>query len=235
LEFLGLTESVVKHIRDNIITCRLIPGRKLSEMEVAASLNISRAPLREAFRLLENEHLIVRIPRRGTYVTEISAKHLREVYSAREMIECHAIDLLKAGNIRDLPEISSSLAKASYMKPPTGDDQDEIVTYLRSLTDFHVKLVASTRNSWVIHFYDSIITTLARYQYFCTRFSSLTLESRETHERVFDLLTRGSYEQAKALLVSHIKYTVGFIENYIQKEWGHRPELEVLKAETVAK
>ncbi len=234
LEFLGLTESVVKHLRDSIITCRLIPGQKLNEIELAASLNISRAPLREAFRVLENEHLIARIPRKGTHVTGISTKRLREVYSAREMIECYAIDLLKAGNVRDLPEISSSLAKASQLTPLSDEDQNETVTYLRSLTDFHVKLVASTCNSRIIHFYDSIVTTLARYQYFCTKISTLTLESRDTHERVFELLTRGSYDQAKKLLISHINYTVGFIENFIQKEQGQRPSLQLLKAETVA-
>ena len=234
MEFLGLTESVVKHLRDSIITCRLAPGQKLNEVDLAAGLNISRAPLREAFRILEHEHLIARIPRKGTYVTEISTKHLREVYSAREMIERHAVDLLKAGNVRELPEISSSLAKASYLTPPSEDDQNETVTYLRSLTDFHVKLVASTRNSWIIHFYDSIITTLARFQYFCTRISTLTLESRDAHERIFDLLTKGSYDEAKKLLISHINYTVGFIENYIQKERRQRPPIQVLKAEAAA-
>ncbi len=231
LEFLGVTESVVKHLRDSIITCRLAPGQKLNEIGLATSLNISRAPLREAFRVLENEHLILRVPRKGTYVTEISTGRLMEVYSAREMIERYAIDLLKIGNIREFPEISSSLAKASSLAPPSGDDQNETVTYLKSLTDFHEKLVASTHNSWIIHFYDSIITTLARFQYFCTRISTLTLKSREAHERIFDLLTKGSYDQAKGLLISHINYTVGFIEKYIQDEVGRRPPMRAGNAE----
>ena len=67
MEFIGLTESVIKHLRNSIITCVFTPGQKLNEIDLATRLNISRAPLREAFYALENEYLITRIPRKGTY------------------------------------------------------------------------------------------------------------------------------------------------------------------------
>ena len=142
MEFIGLTESVIKHLRNSIITCVFTPGQKLNEIDLATRLNISRAPLREAFYALENEYLITRIPRKGTYVTEISIENLRDVYNAREMIECHAIDLLKARNVRDLPDVYSSLIKASNLSSPRREDQDDVADYLRGLDRFYFSPVS---------------------------------------------------------------------------------------------
>jgi DNA-binding GntR family transcriptional regulator len=134
------------------------------------------------------------------------------------MIESYAIDLLKSENIRDLPNMYASLTQASKLSLPKRDNQKEIMEYLKGLTDFHVKLVASTRNPWIINFYDSIVTSLARFQYFCIWIQGLTLDSQSSHEQIYNLLTAGSYEKAKKLLMSHINYTVEFIEDYIRKE-----------------
>ena len=217
MEVLSDTETVVKHIREKIITNKFKSGQKLNEIDLASELNISRAPLREAFCVLENEHLLVRFPRKGTYVTEVSVERLREVYSARKMIESYAIDLLKSGKIRDLPSIYASVTQASELSLPKRDNQEEILKYLKGLTDFHVKLVASTRNPWIIDFYDSIVTSLARFQYFCIWIPGLTSDSQSSHEQIYSLLTAGSYEKAKKLLISHIDYTIEFIENYIKE------------------
>ena len=217
MEVLSVMESVVQYLREQIITNGLKSGQKLNEIELASELNISRAPLREAFCVLENEHLVVRLPRKGAYVTEVSVQRLREVYSARKMIESHVIDVLKSDKIRDLPSVYASVTQASELSLPRRDHQEEILSYLKGLTDFHVKLVASTRNPWIIDFYDSIVTSLSRFQYFCIWIPGLTHESQSSHEQIYDLLTAGSYEKAKKLLVSHIDYTVEFIENYIKE------------------
>ena len=230
MEILSVTETVIQYLRGRIITNVLKSGQKLNEIELASKLDISRAPLREAFCVLENEHLLVRLPRKGAYVTEVSVERLREVYNARKMIESYAIDLLKSENIRDLPNMYASLTQASKLSLPKRDNQKEIMEYLKGLTDFHVKLVASTRNPWIINFYDSIVTSLARFQYFCIWIQGLTLDSQSSHEQIYNLLTAGSYEKAKKLLMSHINYTVEFIEDYIRKEGTGEPQKKALRA-----
>jgi len=95
LEVQSLTKSVLEYIRNHIITGELVPGQRLNENDLAARLKVSRPPIREAFRVLESEHLVVSVPRKGAYVTELSADDLVEVYQTREMIECYAVELLK--------------------------------------------------------------------------------------------------------------------------------------------
>jgi DNA-binding GntR family transcriptional regulator len=218
MEVLSVTESVVQHLRDRIIMNELKSGQKLSETELATELSISRAPLREAFCVLENEHLLVRLPRKGTYVSEISVEMLREVYSARKMIESHVIDVLKLEKIRNLPGVYTSISQVTELVLPKRDDRGAIKNYLKSLTDFHVRLVASTRNPWIISFYNSIVTSLARFQYFCIWIPGLTNNSQEQHEQIYDLLIAGSYEKAKKLLIFHIDYTAELIEDFIRQE-----------------
>ncbi len=85
------------------ITGELKPGQKLNECGLSEELGISRPPLRETFRILEKDQLVVAIPRKGTYVTELSIRDFEEVCQIREMVECYVVDLLKISNVRGLP------------------------------------------------------------------------------------------------------------------------------------
>lgn len=218
MKILNVTETVTQHLRDLIISNTFKAGQKLSEVELSARFNVSRVPMREAFHVLENEQLLVRVPRKGAYVAELSIDRMRQVYSARKMIESYAIDLLEAGHIRKLPKVHASLIRVptssvSGRTPPPKD-----LTYLQSITDFHVQLVASTGNPWLINFYHSIASNLARFQFYCGYTPGLSSESHNTHEKVYELLTSGLYENAKEVLMAHIDYTMGFIENHIKEE-----------------
>jgi len=88
MEVKNLTIRVLEYIRNRIITGDLVPGQKLNENKLASRLEISRHPIREAFRVLESEQLVYSIPNKGAFVTELSQDDLLEVCQAREMIEC---------------------------------------------------------------------------------------------------------------------------------------------------
>jgi DNA-binding GntR family transcriptional regulator len=111
---------------------RLSAGTKLTENDLAAQLDISRHPLREAFRVLESEHLVMCVPRKGTYVSEMSIEDLQHLYQGREMIECYAIELLRAQKIRKLPLVVSTLETAFSLSIPVGDSPDEMLEYLNA-------------------------------------------------------------------------------------------------------
>src|SRR5438105_971975 len=63
-----LHEQALEHIREALITGEYLPGDRLRESEIADQMGVSRGPIREAFRQLEQEGLIVSQPHRGTYV-----------------------------------------------------------------------------------------------------------------------------------------------------------------------
>ncbi len=215
MEIIGVTKSTVQYLREQIITGELAPGQKLNEMEISSNLGISRPPLREAFRVLEYEHLVFSIPRKGCYVTKISMEDCRHIYEAREMIECYAIELLKDQNMRDLPEVASALASASPDLPKQDHgNRGNIKGSQNPFPDFHIKLVESTGNRWVVHLYKAISSNLARYQYMCF-VPGILAKVQEEHEQILDYIKRGDYDEAKDLLRSHINSFFKVIEDRI--------------------
>ena len=91
-EYLPLRDVVFNTLRQAIITGEFAPGERLMEISLANRLGVSRTPVREAIRKLELEGFVVMIPRRGTYVADISIKDINEVYEIRT-----SLDVLAAG------------------------------------------------------------------------------------------------------------------------------------------
>jgi DNA-binding GntR family transcriptional regulator len=78
-------------LRARIIEGALRPGIQLPEHAVADLLGVSRNTLREAFRLLAHEGLVVHEPHRGVFVRTLDADDVRDLYATRRLVECAAV------------------------------------------------------------------------------------------------------------------------------------------------
>ena len=76
----SLSEQIARHLADQIVRWELAPGAHLVELELARQLDVSTNSLREAFRLLERQHLIEIQPRRGARVCDVTETQVRELY-----------------------------------------------------------------------------------------------------------------------------------------------------------
>ena len=85
------------------------PGERLVEMRIAAEFATSQGPVREALRELEATGLVTNIPRRGTYVAEVMADGLREIYAVRGALEEQATRQVTARGSSDLPALQASV------------------------------------------------------------------------------------------------------------------------------
>jgi DNA-binding GntR family transcriptional regulator len=203
-------------LKNEIITGNLAPNLRLSEEKIAASLGVSRAPLREALRLLENGNFVIRLPRRGAYVADLSIENLEKAYEARTMIESFAIDLFKNKGTRDLPSAEKALEAASRLSIPSTDDKKGMLDYVITFSDFHVGLITGTENEWIIEFYKSLTFNLARYQFICLYIPGLTTNSFEMHKEILNHIKKGRYESAKKALLTHINRTASLIKEEIR-------------------
>jgi DNA-binding GntR family transcriptional regulator len=219
MQIMSVTQTIVENLRSLIISAKLEPGQKLSENHLAASMEVSRPPIREAFRVLENDNLVFSIPRRGTYVSQLSIQDLHQVYQVREMIECYAVKLLKAKNVRDLPGVASALSSASTpLTPPTYSSNKKKVIYHNPFPDYHQKLVEETGNDRLVKCYNSISWQLARYQFMCFDPGKAEKTQKE-HMRIYTLIRKGNYDKAQETLSSHIVNYVLFLEQVLRKKY----------------
>jgi DNA-binding GntR family transcriptional regulator len=226
--FVGVKQGLFEFLRLQIIVGNLKPGMKLNETELASRFNISRAPLREAFRLLENENLVTSFPRRGCYVAELSLNNCIEVCQIREMIECFAIDLLEKKGNPDVSAAARSLEHAAKLPLPSTDAARERFDYLKAVLDFHIKLVEAAGNSRLCQLYEGIYTTLARYRSTYRPTTGLASRTRKEHEHILDLITERRYSEAKDLTRSHLnlafeQITKAMLKKTTNKSKGGRP------------
>jgi DNA-binding GntR family transcriptional regulator len=210
LEIFSATQAAVNHLRDLIILGELKPGQKINETALASNMGLSRPPLREALRILESECLITSVPRKSTYITEISKEDFEKIYRARGMIECYSIDLIRINNMHDFTPLFAALNEASSIKLESGAKPKEVLESLKVFAEFHIKLVELAGNAYLRHFYHSIASNLMRYQflYFSKEYRKPLLEE---HQHILDFIKMGEYDRAKDYLLSHINYSFGQI------------------------
>ena len=88
----SLVEAATRRLREEILSGALAPGDRLIEERIRSRYSISRAPLREAMRLLAQQGLIEHLPRRGARVTELSAADISQLFEIRAVLERHAVE-----------------------------------------------------------------------------------------------------------------------------------------------
>jgi len=84
--------DVVALIRAAILNGTLRTGAPLVEAQLAEQMGVSRAPIREALLKLEEQGLVVNIPYRGTYVTEVTPRKIQEIIPLRAVLESLAVE-----------------------------------------------------------------------------------------------------------------------------------------------
>jgi DNA-binding GntR family transcriptional regulator len=96
LDRTSTAERVAGILRDRIMEGGFPPGSRLSEDTITAGLGISRNTLREAFRLLAHEKLLVHELNRGVFVRKLDTADVVDLYRVRRIIECAAVRAVHA-------------------------------------------------------------------------------------------------------------------------------------------
>ncbi|WGF88960.1 GntR family transcriptional regulator [Marinivivus vitaminiproducens] len=90
---LPLAEQAFRRLREDIQDGRLTPGTRMVELDIAKRLAMSRTPIREALRRLEETGLITQAPHRGLVVASLDMQAINELYEMREVLEGTAAEL----------------------------------------------------------------------------------------------------------------------------------------------
>ncbi|WP_172327336.1 GntR family transcriptional regulator [Mangrovicoccus sp. HB161399] len=139
----GLVDRVANLLGEAIIRGKLKPGSRLSESVIARDLGVSRAPVREAARLLESSGLVAYQPNRGFFVRKISAKELDDLYELRIVIETAAA--LRV--VREAPEaaIDGLAAQIERLREVSTPEVD-MLTQMEADMEFHRLMIAASGN-----------------------------------------------------------------------------------------
>lgn len=88
----SLTDEIADIVRERILKGEYKIGEKIKENQIAAELRVSRTPIREAFKQLENEGLIDYIPNRGCFAKGFTRQDIEDLYAVRKALEVLAVE-----------------------------------------------------------------------------------------------------------------------------------------------
>lgn len=178
-------------------------GERLTEEALTTELGVSRPPLREAMRLLQQEGLLTAEPRRGVTVTPLTAADVREIYSLRHALENLAIEL--AVPIEDELQLEPMLAALADMRRSVRA-RDRTALTLDNLR-FHRELVRLARHARLQRAYDSLMAQLQMCMSMNLRFrESLSGDLEDVvarHERLVELIRGGDAQGVQRALAEH--------------------------------
>lgn len=137
VEVPSMVDAVVQRLRALIVSGDVQPGDRLVEERLTERFGVSRAPLREALRILERDGLVKSLPRRGYIVIPITAEDVREIYSLRFGLERLAIEL--GVPVRDPSRLEPMREALDDMKAGVEAGDDDAV--LAANSRFHLALV----------------------------------------------------------------------------------------------
>ena len=145
--YLSLKVRVYQNIKFQIIRGTLKPGTRLLEEELSKAMNISRAPIREAFNRLEKEGFVTIIPRKGAAVSKITAQAIEDIFEIRETLESLAVKKsIGKISIEKLEKVGDGFKK--FINRPT--NAENCIQYLALDKKFHDLLSQNCGNKKLI-------------------------------------------------------------------------------------
>jgi GntR family transcriptional regulator of gluconate operon len=196
-----LVEVVVQQIANGIIAGSLRSGDKLVETKLGEQLGVSRGPVREAFRRLEQIGLVEKIPHHGTFVSTLTQRDVEELYSVRESIEGLAARLLATR--RDPQAIARLQAILEEMRQcaETGN-QERMITVD---ADFHAALVKLSDHKLLSEIWKIVDLRLRRFLLLKRQRLYRTLaEAALLHEPIVQAIVAGDPDRAQTEARHHV-------------------------------
>ncbi len=205
LNRLDLTEQTYRILREQILKQDLLPGDKVSVDTVARGLGVSRTPVVNALKLLENDGLVEIHPRRGTFITELTARDVADLFEIREMIELFAAEqLFKSDRYEEILQQVKVLLERMRNDISEGEyaDYDAFIAEDR---DLHTTLVRAMNNRRLLDIYSdlNIHMQVTRAHYLDTIENAF--EAQKDHEAMVEAIANRDISALKSALTTHLE------------------------------
>jgi DNA-binding GntR family transcriptional regulator len=151
-------ELIIQQLRAEIVSGQIAPGEKLSEARLAERFGVSRMPVRDAFKELENAGFVTIEERRGTFVRRTSRSEILDLFEVREAIEGMAARLCAYRANNDLLARLDEAIEAMSRQVKTLDMDG----YSQTDERFHQLIMSGASNDWLSDHYRLLVQHLHR-------------------------------------------------------------------------
>jgi DNA-binding GntR family transcriptional regulator len=178
------------------------PGDRLSDLDLAAVLRVSRTPVRQALHRLAQDELVRFDPRRGFSVRAFTAQDVHEMYDVRAALEALALSL--AAPRLQPADLSSQLDRLGEIRAAV--DSDLVLPFLQHDFHFHNLLIRGSGNGRLVRMLATLRGQVSIFQIRDTGFPQRMEAALDGHERVLRALLAREFDEAADQLGRHIKH-----------------------------
>lgn len=202
MEIQSLSELARQKILEMIASGELSPGQQIREEEISNLLDISRPPVREAFKRLEAEGLVVARPRRGVFVPEMTVKDAWEIYFLKASLYSLAVELafenFKPKDIVKLKSLLYKMTESVALNPPN------LKLYQQSHHSFHLIILDVAGNNRLTKFASNLHLQIQRFSYKSLQSHDHLKSSLDYHSRILNSILKNKKEEASRLMKDHV-------------------------------
>lgn len=199
-----------------IVSAELRPGQRVNQDDVAARLDLSVAPVREALRVLEQEGQVTYRPRRGYFVTELRSEDLREIYELRALLEQRAarsaLPLIDEEALERISLAAADCARAAH----AGD----IAAELEANRRFHFAILASDEHPHAMRLIRLLWDSTEAYRAMYYNSAAERRHSLHAHDRILAAVRARDPDRLVAELNAHRTRALEVLEGILGEAPG---------------
>lgn len=200
------SDGVYTQLKEQILHLELPPGSSISEIETAEKYNISRTPVRDAFKRLEREGLLEIRPHIGTFISLIDMDAVADVLYTREVLECAVLsDLAETYDTSQDSRIQELLDQQKKLIASDMDIESLSRAFIKCDNEFHAALFEAAGKKNLIHYLSFITPQYERFRTFIN-FSGKDdlMKLYEAHAQIWKLITTKDLAQLKDSIKHHL-------------------------------
>jgi DNA-binding GntR family transcriptional regulator len=190
--------AVYTELKRRIMNLELAPGERLYEPALAASLEVSRTPLREAIRRLTSEHLLSQQPTGGVVVPRLDPREIAELYDVRASLESlMAREATRRATKDDLAELDEILARNAALVG-FADDAMDVGKRL------HDTIARIADNGWAVRLHEQIADQMVRYRVVTNSSQTRRETALQEHRDIRAAVASGDPDHAATVAFDHV-------------------------------
>ncbi|MFT9846342.1 GntR family transcriptional regulator [Aneurinibacillus sp. REN35] len=194
-------QHAYEKIKNAIIDHQILPGEPLFERNLSESLGISRTPIREAIQLLELEGWVQSIPRKGTFVCNISRQDVEEVLQLRKANEALVMELL-------IPTITEEkMEDIDRIYGHQSVEKENNQRFISIDKDFHIYLAELSGNRRLAQYMQTLSDQMRWFGIQALNLPDRAEQTLHEHAVIIEGIKNRDVEQAKQAVIEHIDRT----------------------------
>jgi DNA-binding GntR family transcriptional regulator len=206
-------------LHQQIVSGELMPNQHLVETDLAAALNVGRAPVREALARLEQDGLVVREPNRGARVRMVTEAEALEIIGARAALEGLAAH---EAALRATPDqIAEMRSLLQHMSSRL--DAEDPLGYSAGNARLHALILDASQHATAVRLIAGLKAQMVRFQYRTVLVPGRSTHSLAEHTAIVDAIEAGDPDAAEAAMRNHLSHVGETLRQTVSARAQHEP------------